>query len=189
VRARSFTHPGLIGFLVGFDFPEISSGFKEMHRVRVMVFFGLDDFDFVFALLALQVFMRLIDLTVGRDTYAIMMLEWLIRSIGRGLMRDQLPAGIGMLENGLTIASLYHFKSQKILQNRQGLLQRTAFIMACHQSCRFQHVPFPFCTYRLKTVLIRRNIITRDIATTSGQSANCNVQCRESIHLARKRSS
>ena len=122
MRARG-THTGFIGFFVRFDLPEISSGFKKMDRVRVMVFFRLDDFDLVFSLLALQVFVRFIDLTVGRDTHAVVMLKGLIRTIGILLVCDQLPVGIGMLENDLTIISRDHFKSQKVLQNRQGLLQ------------------------------------------------------------------
>ena len=99
--------------------------------------------EMVFLFMRLDVFPGSLDLFVARDAKAIMIVEGFLRRVGAAFVNDQAPIGIRMFQRRFAGLLLDDFHRQQIGEDRQGLGERAAFIVAGDQSGCLKHGSSP----------------------------------------------
>ena len=126
--------------VVVLDFKIITAGLFKVDRVSEVRFMRRGDaFNFVLGFMIGDVFVGFGNFFGAGDPEAIVVGVRLILRIRSTFVNHQAPRGIGMFNNRLLVGALDNFRSQKIGENRQRLVQRAAFIVTFGHRNWFQH--------------------------------------------------
>ena len=123
--------------VVVLDLEGVSAGLVEVDRVGEVTRGRVaEPGDSVVVLALVDVRPRRLDLGMVGDTEAVVVRVGLRGGVGPALVNDEKPFGVGVLHDGNSVASRHDFGGQQAFEDRQGLVQRTAFVVPAYEPFR-----------------------------------------------------